>query len=187
MKRVAICLGLLLGLALTGCFGTSNKPLIEKESGIRGIPPLYWYRGGEDGYVVVPALLSYLQHDKERTLTFGLLGLVHFGSEKREYDENGLLSEKFAIDLNFLGIWTSWGMEKASGGKINKQGEGLLLGGLFGIGSINGKTYFKLLGMKLGAKDAPPIERKIKCRECEQEVLGYYDLECSNCGQLYKE
>jgi hypothetical protein len=185
MKRVALCIALLLALAPTGCIATGDKPEIEKESNIHGIPPLWWYRSGESGYVVVPFLLSYLGRDKEKTVTLGALGLAHFGLESRKYDENDLISEKSSLDLNFLGIWSSWGMEKANGGKINKMSEGMLLGGLFGVGSLNNKYYVRLLWFRIGASDAPPIDRMISCPVCKKPVK-YYDLECANCGQLYK-
>ncbi|MHC4661483.1 MAG: hypothetical protein ACYS8W_07310 [Planctomycetota bacterium] len=186
MKQGIIVLALLLVISLTGCVATGNKPVIENESTIRGIPPLYWFRAGEDGYVIVPPLLSFLSHNKERTLTLGMLGLVHFGMENRKFDENDLLSEKFAVDVNFLGIWTTYGSEKANGAKINKVHEGLFLGGLFGIGSYNDKTFFRIFGFKVGGGEAEPIDRTVDCPICGDPVK-FRHLECESCGQLFNK
>jgi len=84
--------------------GTSRQEIPALDSGgIRGAPPLWFYRNNYLWHVSSPLLLSHHSDD----VNLGLLGLLNLGIRTVEKDASGALKEVRLTDLNFLGLWGS--------------------------------------------------------------------------------
>ena len=127
MKRV-LSASVLSGLAAlsSGCGGEPRQlegepaEVLEKAatlSGVKGIPPLGWYRWGEDGYVTIPVLGIYHRKD----FSMGFFGLIHLGTTVVERDAKGRATEVRMRDFNLAGIYNATERQFLEGDRLVRE------------------------------------------------------------------
>ena len=124
MKRFLAAVG--LASLLAGCGGEpvrlQGDPAAELEkaaalSGVKGIPPLGWYRWGEEGYVTIPVLGVF--HKKD--LSIGFFGILHLGTTKVERDAEGRATAVLMRDFNLAGLYNATERQSLQGDKLVRE------------------------------------------------------------------
>ena len=126
MRRLAavLVLGSLAALA-GGCAVTQRLPGDPQEalrkaaslSDIKGMPPLGWYRWGEEGFVTIPVLGIY--HRKDFSL--GFFGIIHVGTTKVERRADGRASGVERHDWNLLGLYNTAERQSLEGDHLVRE------------------------------------------------------------------
>ncbi|MCR4317108.1 MAG: hypothetical protein NUW37_12275 [Planctomycetes bacterium] len=154
MSRTLVRLALVLTLVIcsysfTGCASTvapsGNGFAIQNDkSAIRGLPPLFWWTDGEEGYLSA-LLVNY--HDKNYTLGVG--GLAVLGKREFTYDADGNLSaymSKWGFPLCLFGTYERIEWDAAQNAYV--QDTGMVLGWFLEISF--GKTVIGGSAMNAG-------------------------------------
>ena len=84
---------------------------------MKGIPPLGWYRWGEDGYVAIPLLGVF--HKKD--LSIGFFGLIHYGTTRVDRDAEGRATGVKMRDFSFLGFYNASERQFLEGDKLVRE------------------------------------------------------------------
>lgn len=88
-----------------------------RASGVKGIPPLGWYRWGEEGYVTIPVLGIYHRKD----LSLGFFGLIHLGTTDVERDEAGRAVGVRSKDFNLAGFYNTSERQFLEGDRLVRE------------------------------------------------------------------
>ena len=111
---------------LTGCGGQIHQlpgPPEEElaraaaSSSMKGIPPLGFYRWGEDGYVSIPVLGMYHQKD----FSLGLFGILHLGTTRVDRGADGRANGFQMRDYNLLGFHNSTERQFLEGDRLVRE------------------------------------------------------------------
>lgn len=117
---------LLLAPVFAGCGGKAKGVPGSPEqvlagaaarSGVKGIPPLGFYRWGEDGYVAIPVL--GIVHRKDFSL--GLFGILHMGTTRVDRDPDGRATRVRMRDFNLLGFYNASERQFLEGDKLVRE------------------------------------------------------------------